>query len=149
MSVICFGSATVEPPAAAAAAAAAVEQKATAEEGGSGKEEERDLQQQQQQITNSGLLAETNFDFLPGDVVDGIGIVGGGRIVGIEKNSNNVLTLGSLLDLLLDSKKIKLDMATMPFCLASKRDVPLKDFLTKDRFFCVDSPRIHQSQVCD
>ena len=135
MSVICFGSATVEPPAAAAAAAAAVEQKATAEEGGSGKEEERDLQQQQQQITNSGLLAETNFDFLPGDVVDGIGIVGGGGIVGIEKNSNNVLTLGSLLDLLLDSKKIKLDMATMPFCLASKRDVPLKDFLTKDRFF--------------
>ena len=119
MSVICFGSATVQPP--AAAAAAAVEQKATAEEGGSGKEEERDLQQQQQQITNSGLLAETNFDFLPGDVVDG----GGG---GIEKNSNNVLTLGSLLDLLLDSKKIKLDMATMPFCLVRKRDVPLKDF---------------------
>ena len=114
MSVICFGSATVEPPAAAAAAV----EKATAEEGGSGKGEERDLQQQ---ITNSSLLDETNFDFLPGDVVDS----GGG---GIEKNSNNVLTLGSLLDLLLDSKKIKLDMATMPFCLASKRDVPLKDF---------------------
>jgi hypothetical protein len=41
----------------------------------------------------------------------------------------------SLLDLLLDSKKIKLDMANMPFCLVRKRDVPLKDFLTKDRFF--------------
>jgi hypothetical protein len=43
-------------------------------------------------------------------------------------------TLGSLLDLLLDSQRSKLDISNLPFCLADKIDVPLKDFLTKDRF---------------
>ena len=43
-------------------------------------------------------------------------------------------TLGSLLHLLLDSRRSKVDISQVPLCLADKIDLPLLEFLTKHRF---------------